>query len=291
MSPKPRRTIRHGRGAIRPLPNGRWRADLSHNGQRYRQRCETIEEARQYIDDLQDEIRNPSPLTAAQIADARNALRLLPPDVTLTQAAERYRQQHVTLEPLTCLEAYHRHLRDKERAHQREASIAGLRNYVGRFAAAHAQRQMHTISTQDILDWLDSLKIGAASRANHRRYLRGFFRWAVDAKHASNNPVTAITVPSVDDPSHGVLTPAQLRHILDAALLHAADIAGYITLGAWCGVRTSELQRLNWDALDSARTRLHIGPGVAKLGQQRYIPLPPCAAAWLQRCGPLRGPV
>lgn len=82
--------MKYGIGRIRKA-GSRWDAEVNVAYQRYRRRCLTLEDAKAFIESvaycIEDRRR---PLTPAEIADIRGALRLLPPGVKMVDVARYY---------------------------------------------------------------------------------------------------------------------------------------------------------------------------------------------------------
>ncbi len=68
-----------------------------------------------------------------------------------------------------------------------------------------------------------------------------------------------------------------------AKLLTAADevILPYFVLGGFCGLRTAEIMRLNWEDIRWPESSIIIGAAIAKTRTRRLAPLTDTAAAWL----------
>ena len=91
------------------------------------------------------------------------------------------------------------------------------------------------------------------------------------------------------------LAPAELGRLLAAAEAAAPDAVGAFALSAFAGVRSEELRRLPWEAVNLAEGTVAVAEGVAKTKRFRLIEIRPALRAWLEAypppSGARRGPV
>ena len=121
---------------------------------------------------------------------------------------------------------------------------------------------------------LDSREFCASTRNLWRSHLSAFYRWAIEEELTEKNPTRR--VPRVEQPDN---LP---RPISEPALAHAlatADerLAAWFTLGAYAGLRISEISALRGDNIDTASRTLRVVMG--KRRKTRIVPLHPRAAA------------
>jgi integrase len=77
----------------------------------------------------------------------------------------------------------------------------------------------------------------------------------------------------------GIFSPEDLRKLLDHC---PEDLIAPLAIGAFCGLRTSELGRLDWLAVDLASGFIRIEAKIAKTATRRLIPIPDNLRAWLE---------
>jgi len=85
-----------------------------------------------------------------------------------------------------------------------------------------------------------------------------------------------------------IFTPEQI-----AGLLKKADVTlrPYLALGAFAGLRTAELQRLDWSEIDLNRGYITVAASKAKTRQRRLIPISDNLKLWLTPSRKVSGPV
>ncbi len=81
----------------------------------------------------------------------------------------------------------------------------------------------------------------------------------------------------------GVLKPAELSRLLDHA---PAPITLFVALGAFTGMRSSEMLRLEWRDVNFERAFITVAAEKAKTATRRLVPIHPNLSEWLE---PYRG--
>jgi integrase len=69
------------------------------------------------------------------------------------------------------------------------------------------------------------------------------------------------------------------------------DLIAPLAIGAFCGLRTSELSRLDWRSIDLAAGFIRIEANIAKTATRRIIPIPGNLQAWLAPLAQAEGPI
>lgn len=81
----------------------------------------------------------------------------------------------------------------------------------------------------------------------------------------------------------GILSVEEAQRLLNAAFSNPElGLAGVVTLGLFCGLRTEELMKLEWDAVDLKQGFVTIGASIAKKRRLRNTNIPANAKAWLE---------
>jgi integrase len=76
-----------------------------------------------------------------------------------------------------------------------------------------------------------------------------------------------------------IYSPAQFQKILHSAPPHLIPM---LAISAFAGIRTAELARLDWSAVDLDRGLIELRASQAKTASRRLIPITANLAAWLQ---------
>ena len=89
-----------------------------------------------------------------------------------------------------------------------------------------------------------------------------------DSQYVVENPVTGIERPKVRQSDKAIYAPSELRSLIahaDSAFLP------YLVIGAFAGLRTSEIERLDWS--DIHAEAIHVTAGKAKTASRRIVPV------------------
>ena len=184
--------------------------------------------------------------------DAYRALQLLDGDASLAECASFYLEQkklRLTSKLLSeivkeCLEL------NTKRARTDEVSKSQLENLAKgarRLLLAFGERNAGDITREEILRWLDSLPVSAASRDYYRRYTATFFAFGVTYGYLKDNPCAGIR-KSAQEGDISVLTVPECRALMYSSPVHMLP---YYCLSLFAGLRpVSEVKRLAWDAID-----------------------------------------
>lgn len=166
---------------------------------------------------------------------------------------------------------------------QRGASpryLADLKHRLGRFAQAFAV-QVAAVQSADVQAWLDGLRLSPQSARNFQTVLGTFFRFAETRGYIprKSNPLDETErVRARNGDAVEIYTPSELARMLasvDPAALPA------LALAAFAGVRTAELLRLDWQAVDIAAGFVTVSADKSKTKSRRLIPIAPNLAQWL----------
>ena len=152
------------------------------------------------------------------------------------------------------------------------------------------------ISSLDVLDVERFVKRptwGARTRWNALGAIRTFLAWAERRNLVAGNPAQKLAAEMRrPDAKKEILSPAEMELLLQ---LTQEDhlMRAVLCLGGFAGVRTAEIQRLEWRDLDFEAREIHIRPDVIKKTRggwrERYVKMEP---AFLRHCPtPGTGPV
>jgi integrase len=128
---------------------------------------------------------------------------------------------------------------------------------------------------------IQTIKAGPRARNNMRASIVTLFHFA--RKH---NDLPKAQATEADDVSKakdrggkiGILTPYDLARVLGRA---PEKTRLFIALGAFTGMRSSEILRLDWREVNFARGFITVSPEKAKTATRRLVPILPNTMQWL----------
>jgi len=168
--------------------------------------------------------------------------------------------------------------------------MADLTGRLNRFAG-DCRKDACNVTTADIQDWLDGLKLGAQSYRNFRTVLHTLFKHAVARGYAADNPVEGVERVKVNGGDVDVFTPSEITRLLDAARQKFPDFLPCLAIGAFAGLRSAEIERLEWSDIHLAEKFIVVGASKAKTASRRVVPIHDNLAAWLAPYAERKGKV
>jgi integrase len=199
---------------------------------------------------------------------------------------ERVRRCNVTVNQLTdeVIEA-------KERDGKSKRTIGSLRGYLGKFCQTFGERLVATITAEELDNWLRSLPLSPKSRMNFRQHIGVLFSYAKQRQMITENPIEFTTKPKLIDKAPEIFSIDELQTLLEAAQKQEPDVLPMLAIGAFAGLRDSEIKRLNWAEVRLVRGHIEVTAAKAKSARRRLVPIQPNLMEWLRPYSGMTGPV
>ncbi len=167
--------------------------------------------------------------------------------------------------------------------------LANLRAVLKRFSTAFPG-EILGIKSSEIDGWLRGLGVSTSSRNSMLAFVRVLFSFARARNYLPADQGTAAEQVKKMKSNHDaveVFSPEEMATLLHAAPMHLVPI---FAIGAFAGIRTAELNRLEWSAVDLDRGIIELRAAQAKTASRRIIPITDNLRAWLEPL-PRRGKV
>lgn len=234
-------------------------------------------------------------LSASQRAEYLDCLAKLEPyGVTLREAVEMLlpglaaRRQTVPVERAVAVM-----LKTKKEDGVSRRHLEDLRSRLGQFADAFSERPLAGFSTAELDLWVRGLGVAGQTRNNFRRVLASLFAFGRTRGWCTENPASALErakgrKDKVGEGRKGrILTPEQTAALLNNA---PADCIAPLAIWAFCGLRRSEIERLNWREVRMLKKEVEVEFG--KTGAaHRFVPIRDNLLEWLRPFVRKEGPV
>jgi integrase len=177
--------------------------------------------------------------------------------------------------------------RQKGGAGQRHYS--DLKSRLGQFAREF-DGQLSAVTSRKITDWLDRRNLAPKSWNNFVNALGSLFIYAVSNRclAAEHNPIKGVSKKKDVGGEIEVFTPGEIALLLQHA---TPDLLPVLAIGAFTGIRSAEIDRLEWSEVKFDTGFIVVGAGKAKTAARRVIPMPANLQAWLQPYQKLTGKV
>jgi integrase len=258
-----------------------------------RRRFESLGEAREWIHQ-QGQARHQlhaSALTPAQLGDAKTALDILAARGTLTAAAEFYSKHHRRPdETLSLEEAVKQFLAAKGKKGLRPRSLQAYSDTLSLFSKDFSCT-VANITGEDLTEWLDEDDWQLPTVLHHQTNLSVFLNWSVKKGWLTTAPTETIEKPTLGDTPPGILTVSQLAELLTTAHESHPTFLPLLAIGAFAGLRTSELQKLDWSEVNLEERTIEVTAAKSKTRQRRIVDITENLAAWLSPQTLANGPV
>ena len=266
---------RYGHGVISLTPRGTFSVfvPLGH-GDRRRKICKTLAEARAWID-----AEEPGRIDCRFAPDAARAISMLPPGVTLEDAARFWLEQHPDAVSVSLADAWTRY--EAERGVSvGKVTMRGYRRIFRDFMeVVGGDRPVSAILRSDVEAFVRGMN--PPSRNASLRSLSALFNaFRSMGVSSADNPCSGVAFAKV---AHGV--PAVLSVEDAASVMSAAaafpDACAYFALGLFAGIRPQELMRLR---PSHVRHGFIVLDGrITKTADARNVRVRPNLATWLER--------
>lgn len=165
--------------------------------------------------------------------------------------------------------------------------VADLESRLGRFAR-EVKMPLALLSAPLLDQWLRGLPVSNRTRRNYHGALSNFFEFCKTARYLPKNfaEMRDVPRPRDDDAQITLFTPDELRRFLEAA---SESVLPVILIGAFAGLRQSEILRLDWGQIDFREGHIFVARGKRNRkgkSRSRCAPLLENLRAWLL---PLKG--
>ena len=130
--------------------------------------------------------------------------------------------------------------------------------------------------------------VAPGTRNTYRRDLGTLFSFCLTRGYCASNPVAQSQRAKDIGSPIGVLAPNQLTALLENATRH---VVSYIAIGAFAGLRTAEIERLDWREIDLVDGHITVTAKNSKTATRRLVDILPNLALWLALYAKPAGPV
>ena len=227
-------------------------------------------------------------VSAAKVMGERGSLTLAANDfVNRAAPVEKYTPTSEVVEELLAIMEKELKIKPKRRR-----DVQTMRSHLRQFAKA-TKIPIQEITLDTAVSWLQGSTATDRSFNNKRTSLVRLGSFCKQKCYLPNDRPTPFELirPKRNVGEHEVhaLPPHALRVLLDAAIAaQNHEAALYFAIGFFTGMRTSELQRLQWNFFYSERDTIILPAKVTKNNRKRTVPIQPVLKAWLDLLAPKR---
>jgi integrase len=173
-------------------------------------------------------------------------------------------------------------VKDREADIYSEEYRKSLKLRLKHFVEYFPKKTTTQITPTEIQEFLRTKK-SVETRKSYRRNIKTLFQFLIDFHNHSTDPVPdleqAKTIKETKW-SVAILTPDHCERLLRSA---TPETLPSLALGMFCGLRASEIARLDWKYINIEEKRIRITEDVArKVGSKRSVPIPEACIAWIK---------
>ena len=161
--------------------------------------------------------------------------------------------------------------------------LKDLENRLTRFAAAFAV-PIRDVTASEITNWLRSLKnderpLSGRTRNNYRNAISALYSFAEEQGFLPRDwpELSHVAKQENEEGEIGILSPDEMKKLLAGA---SERVVPYLVLGGFMGLRTGEIQRLDWKSVRWDSNVVVIG-AEGRTPSRRLAPITDAARSWL----------
>lgn len=210
------------------------------------------------------------------------ARRELPAEVTIQDVARYYAQFNLGIQRRQVNDLLDEYMAARRASHVTEEYLVVVSRYMRAFGEFTKGRMLPDLRARDLDDFLQQSSWSPVTRNDARARVISFSRWAKGRGYLLRNwhefdgaiiyhePPTAVEI----------FTPEDMERILHASGRNLAT--PYLAIGAFAGLRTAEISRLDWKNVNFERGFIEVRADISKTRARRLVPLCDNLRAWLQ---------
>jgi integrase len=210
-----------------------------------------------------------------------DVLNQLPEGTSLREAVEFFARRNPASYPKkTTDEVVQEMLAAKETAGRSEVHIKDMRCRLTKFSEAF-QMSIGGITGSMIQGYIDGLNSSGRTKKNHLRHISSLFKFAVKRKCLPKDALEELE--GVEHPEQApseieIFQPEELDEILACA---RREILPWLCIAAFAGLRTAEIQRLEWKDVNLSERVIEVSAKKSKTASRRLAPITSNLYQWL----------
>jgi integrase len=217
----------------------------------------------------------------AATAAVAECLKLVGDLDNVRAAVKFYAARHKQITKKSITEVVTDFLKVKDSRGASERYKLDLRGRLEKFTEYCGTLDACNITTARIQEWLDNLKLSPQSYRNYQAVLSVLFTFAVSRGYAYDNVVEQTERVKLKGGDIKIFTPAEIKRLLDTAKEKFQDYLPCIAIGAFAGLRSAEIERLEWRDIHLAEKFIVVSASNSKTASRRIVPIAENLAQWL----------
>ena len=199
---------------------------------------------------------------------------------SMIEAAKCYLRVHPRHMPTrTVAQVVEEMLVAKEAEGLSEVHVRDLRGRLRKFAAQF-QMPIAQVLGQNMQGYIADYKASGSTKNNVRKRLKALFHFAQSRGYLPKGLTEADDLVRVKEKVQpiAIYSPTEMAKLLNHA---DEDLIPFLAVGAFAGLRTAEILRLDWSEVDLAGGLIEVKATKAKTANRRLVPIAPNLKQWL----------
>ena len=150
------------------------------------------------------------------------------------------------------------------------------------FAARFDGYDIDVVSGQKVNDWIHGMeKASGRTKNNYLQALNVLYEFAKKQRYVARDHAVLDEVDTAAETDFDIeiFTPTELKNLLT----HAPDsLLPVLLIGAFAGLRTAEIERLDWSEINLSKKFIEVKAKKAKTRARRLVPITDGLLAWLK---------
>ena len=215
------------------------------------------------------------------VKDAVEALKVLGGKASLLEAAREYAKRNMHEVPSKLLPvAVDDMLKIKETDGTSDAYQKVLKVYLGQVKEKF-RCQLGTVTTGQLSEYFRELKVSPRSKNNARATVGAFFKFCKERGWLPRDHEGVSLVQKFKEKTTDITiySPWEVTQFLRFA---RTELVPFVAIGAFAGLRTAEIERLDWTEVHMKDRFIEIKASKAKTASRRIVPISNNLAKWLK---------
>ena len=265
-----------------------------YEGKRQRNRFFSTEEARSnFIEEFQKlaQRQDPTllPLAPHQLIRWQQAMAIAPDadPVEVFRFWSRAQQDKLKIEDRRLEDAAAGYIKSMERVGRNHSYIGHVKRALADLRYQLGDNLVRNITAEELTEHLFGLPYSPVTLRNRRTYLFGALAWWEKQGWVDENPMKRVECPQVLEKEPGILTVPEARLLFRANEKVDPEICGLLALGAFAGMRSSAISRIDYSEIDFDQRGILTPAEKTKKKRRQWIEdLPDNLWAWLKKTPP-----
>ena len=222
-------------------------------------------------------------LSPEQRSEAVKSYKLLEPfQANLFDAAQYYVEHVLHFRNSPSIEDLVKQLVERmEKNGRRFRSVKDVRTRLEKFSENFKGRRLSEVTLEELKNWFDKLALSSRSISHYMTKVSQLYNYAIRHNWCAENLVNRLDRPSIEESDVGIFSPDEALRLLQHADAAEIELLPYIAIAFFAGLRSAELQQIEWSAVKISERAIIVGAAVAKKRGQRVVDITDTLAAWL----------